>query len=349
MQKMYDDGFLEPVIHITKQRDTRALGQTLLKTLAEIIDFKSLVLLHVSRTSADVYLEVAECVPSALFRESNSLAPYSLNEQGVERDEDMALCIKSAEIVSYSHNGVQRFLTPVIVNNVVTDVLDIHGHSLTSSTQKIIYGIVSIFSNFLTVLDDNEHDTLTGLLNRKTFDLRLTELIDLVDEKNNVKLCAEGERREGKAHTYHWAGILDIDHFKNINDTYGHVYGDEILLLFSNIMEKSFRSSDLLFRYGGEEFVVVLHPATEADAMMVYERFRRELEAYEFPQVGCVTVSIGVVKIDDQDHPTTVLEHADQALYFAKDNGRNQVRNYHELLRCGDIKELHVGSETEFF
>ena len=66
------------------------------------------------------------------------------------------------------------------------------------------------------------------------------------------------ERREEKVDVNNWIGILDIDHFKSINDNYGHVYGDEVLLLFSDLMKKTFRGNDLLFRYGGEEFVVVL-------------------------------------------------------------------------------------------
>lgn len=347
---VYDkNNLFESVIHITKERDTRALGKNLLKTLSDFINFDTLVLFHIPRGASDEYMEVAECIPNNIFHDKQIKTPYDLCKLGIKQDNSVALCIKNAETVTYTIDESQRMLVPIIVNNTVTDILDIHGHELTANTKNIIHGFICIFSNFLTVIDDNEHDTLTGLLNRKTFDLRLSELITLADEKNKLSTKTEEERRIEQNLTYHWAGILDIDHFKNINDNFGHVYGDEILLLFSNLMEKSFRNNDLLFRYGGEEFVVVLTPTTEDNATKVLERFRKTLEEFEFPQVGRVTASIGMVKIHDQEHPTTVLEHADQALYYAKDHGRNQVCNYHALVKNGDIKELHVESEIEFF
>lgn len=347
---VYDNNNLfESVIHITKERDTRSLGKNLLKTLADFISFDTLVLFHVPRNSSDEYMEVAECLPNNIFQDKQISASYDLCKLGIKQDNSVVRCIKNAETVITTVNGIQRILIPIIVNNNVTDILDIHGHKLTSNTKNIIHGFISIFSNFLTVIDDNEHDTLTGLLNRKTFDLRLSELIAIADENNSIITNSEEERRTEKDQTYHWAGILDIDYFKSINDKFGHVFGDEILLLFSNLMEKSFRSNDLLFRYGGEEFVVVLTPTTEASALKVYERFLKTLEEFDFPQVGRVTASIGMVKIADQEHATTVLEHADQALYYAKEHGRNQVCHYHSLIKNGDIKELHVESEIEFF
>ena len=127
------------------------------------------------------------------------------------------------------------------------------------------------------------------------------------------------------------------------------MYGDEVLLLFANLMEKTFRNTDLLFRYGGEEFVVVLSPATESDANMIFERFRKKLELFNFPQIGKITVSIGMVNIHTQEHPATLLEHADQSLYYAKEHGRNQVCSYNELIKSGELKVRQVESDIDIF
>lgn len=104
-------------------------------------------------------------------------------------------------------------------------------------------------------------------------------------------------------------------------------------------MVNTFRNSDLLFRYGGEEFVVVLSPAKTSDALNVLERFRAAIEAYHFPRVGKVTVSIGCIPLQFNENPMTALEFADEALYYAKENGRNQVCNYYELVSQGLIEE----------
>ncbi len=347
---MYDkSNLLESVSLITRGRDTKSLGKDFLKVLADFIEFDALVLFHKPRNSNDGYMDMVSCIPSTAFQEMQKSALYKVCEQGVKHDEHITRCIVEAETVVVALDGLQRILIPVVVNNAVIDIIDIHGHHFSASTENIIHGFTRIYSNFLTILDDNEHDTLTGLLNRKTFDLRLSELIAISDKNNDDIACFVKERRAVNNETYHWAGILDIDYFKKINDNFGHVFGDEILLLFANLMGKTFRAKDLLFRYGGEEFVVVLTPVTASDAFMAFERFRKILESYDFPQVDQVTVSIGMVKIADQEHSTTVLEHADQALYYAKDHGRNQVCDYHELIKSGDIEVLNVESEVDFF
>jgi diguanylate cyclase (GGDEF)-like protein len=131
--------------------------------------------------------------------------------------------------------------------------------------------------------------------------------------------------------------IMDIDHFKLVNDEYGHLYGDEVLLLFSRLMTKSFRHYDLLFRYGGEEFAVVLNHTDLETALAILERFRITIENYNFPQIGTKTISIGVTEISNQTMLSNIIDRADKALYYAKKNGRNQVRCYEKLAAGGLI------------
>jgi diguanylate cyclase (GGDEF)-like protein len=129
--------------------------------------------------------------------------------------------------------------------------------------------------------------------------------------------------------------LIDLDRFKKINDAYGHLYGDEVLLLFGGLMKQSFRSTDLLVRYGGEEFVVVLSDTTMENCEIVLERFRAKVEGHWFPNVGHVTISAGATRIGNQALPSTVIDQADQALYYAKHTGRNRVCHYEALVRDG--------------
>lgn len=343
----YEQNLLEAVIHITEERDKKSLIKVLVEVLSDLIDHDAIVLFLLPRGANDQYLEAAASSPMDAWKYKGKLIPSEYGYQRVAIDDSSSQCISSGKIISVSENDANRMLFTIVVNNNVTGILDIDGHLHTKNTVKLIQSFVRIYSNFLAIIDDNEHDTLTGLLNRRTFDAQLSELLSHKD-KQPLPLSAN-ERRKETTDAHYWVGILDIDHFKSINDNFGHVYGDEVLLLFADLMRESFRSSDLLFRYGGEEFVVVLTPVAEPDAVMVFERFRKKLESFDFPQVGKVTVSIGMVRVDIQEHTTTLLEHADQSLYFAKEHGRNQVCNYHALLKAGLLEERKIENDIELF
>lgn len=340
---------LESAIRITEERDKRSLDSAFVKALSELIQFNTLILLHVPRNTDSDYLEVAASVPEDAYKQKLTLIPHEYGDQRVKMDDTFIACRDRHEPISVKLNGTNRTLLPIIVNRNVSGILDMYGHHADTNTKNLIRGFIRIYSNILAIIDDNEHDTLTGLLNRKTFDAQLTALFSVSSSKKNPLSIVENERRTTKKDLNHWVGIMDIDHFKRINDNYGHVYGDEVLLLFANLMRQIFRSSDLLFRYGGEEFVAVLAPTTESDAFVVFERFRQALEQFDFPRIGRVTVSIGMVKIDARDHPTTVIECADQALYYAKEHGRNQVCKYRELTEAGLLKVRQVESDVELF
>lgn len=141
---------------------------------------------------------------------------------------------------------------------------------------------------------------------------------------------------------------MDIDHFKRVNDEYGHLYGDEVLILIANLLESSFRASDRVFRFGGEEFVIMLDSLTLDDAYKAFERFRKTVEEYPFPQVGKITISLGFTHISG-GAPVVVLGRADQALYYGKSNGRNRVCFYDELVAAGLLQPENSASSVELF
>ena len=115
---------------------------------------------------------------------------------------------------------------------------------------------------------------------------------------------------------------------------------------FARLMERTFRYTDDLFRFGGEEFVVLLSDTARLDARSALERFRRIIEDYAFPGVGNITLSIGFVDCSPGVLPTTLIDRADQALYFAKDHGRNQVVDFADIAAAADCDE---GGSVQLF
>jgi diguanylate cyclase (GGDEF)-like protein len=125
--------------------------------------------------------------------------------------------------------------------------------------------------------------------------------------------------------------MLDIDHFKQVNDTYGHVIGDEVIVLVSQLLKSHFRFDDLLFRYGGEEFAILFMTDNAVQAWQVLDRARELVANTRFPQVSNVTMSIGFIQVGDDYQLSELVNKADKALYYSKENGRNQVTNYQQL------------------
>ncbi len=211
-----------------------------------------------------------------------------------------------------------------------------------------IQTLLKVFGNFQSLLESSQRDSLTGLLNRQTFDATFMKAsMPLLTDGATL---APGERRAIGAAAGYWLGMVDIDHFKRVNDTYGHLIGDEVLVLLARIMRQSFRHYDRLYRFGGEEFVILLRGGTEADALRAFDRFRRNVENYPFPQVHQVTVSLGFTEIMHDETPDVSFSRADQAVYRAKHQGRNQVFCYDALVRGGMLasEEVHVGGVELF-
>jgi diguanylate cyclase (GGDEF)-like protein len=147
----------------------------------------------------------------------------------------------------------------------------------------------------------------------------------------------------------HYIGVIDIDHFKSVNDTYGHLIGDEVLLLLSRLMRSVFRFHDRLYRFGGEEFVVLMRCAGDAEATIALERLRATVLAFAFPQVGTISISVGFTAIKTGDTPSTAFERADRAVYWAKSHGRNQVCSHAVLVASGELADDSKVGDVELF
>ena len=191
----------------------------------------------------------------------------------------------------------------------------------TPAEVRMARGMLRVYQNFVGLLNDSEKDALTGLMNRKRLDKHLSEL-----------LSARREGRRGDDYLRRdFLAMVDIDHFKAVNDTHGHLIGDEVLLRISNLLRQSLRDKDGCYRFGGEEFIVLLSDIGREQALMVLERLRNRVAGQEFPSVGHVTISIGLAQIHNQPLPSRIIEEADQALYHAKRQGRDQLQEFQTL------------------
>ncbi len=213
---------------------------------------------------------------------------------------------------------------------------------------RFIGSILRIYHNVQGLLDYSQRDTLTGLLNRKTFDDSFLRISAQDTPSLSPKASAEPRRVAHGASS--WLAVIDIDHFKRVNDNHGHLIGDEVLLLLSRLMRTSFRFHDHLYRFGGEEFVVLMRCDGPAQAAVALERLRTRVESYAFPQVGRISVSVGFTALRPGDTPAAAFERADQAVYWVKQNGRNQVAGHAELVANGRLAEAaRDNSDVELF
>ncbi|MDT8371009.1 MAG: GGDEF domain-containing protein [Gammaproteobacteria bacterium] len=156
-------------------------------------------------------------------------------------------------------------------------------------------------------------DGLTGLLNRGAFDKELHTL------------CSESGDRVSLA-------LFDLDHFKRINDTFGHIVGDRVIQFFASLLKKYSANEHIAARYGGEEMVLILIDLTQQQAIELVDSIRSDLANSNLKQknsdksIGQITVSAGLSFFQLGDTPSSLIDRADRALYKAKNNGRNQVK-----------------------
>lgn len=264
-------------------------------------------------------------------------------EEPLVQHEGFSDCITTKQVVRLSRKDAPstRIIFPVLGTHNVIGLLVIDCHHIDPETLYMIEMLSRVWKNQHFLLNRNEQDGLTGLYNRQALESRIPYIFG---ERGG------GARGASDKAVSKCVAMLDLDKFKEVNDKYGHLFGDEVLVHFTRLMNHSFRPYDYLFRYGGEEFVVILQNVKLETGLAILERFCKAVEAYDFPQVGKKTVSIGVVQIVAGELPSTLLDKADKALYYAKQNGRNRVCAYEHLVAAGQLQENNLSSgDVELF
>ncbi|KAA8748194.1 sensor domain-containing diguanylate cyclase [Paenibacillus sp. UASWS1643] len=159
-------------------------------------------------------------------------------------------------------------------------------------------------------------DLLTGLKNRRFFQEKMLESLMRFREKQR----------------YFSLLVVDIDHFKSINDTYGHPIGDLVLGNLAGLLQSLSRSTDVVARYGGEEFVIILPDCEEEQAIGIAERYRSKVASADWGEYN-ITVSIGAATVVEEDTENSLFQKADNALYASKTGGRNRVTHAAQMVR----------------
>ncbi len=252
------------------------------------------------------------------------------------------------ESVIRSGTGPYLSVFPIDTQATVCSVLEVVSEAaISSQTEKLVDCVLRLHENLQSLLDYGEKDALTELLNRKTFDTAFWRAAQAQEAKDTPD---HPERRNPEAEASYWLAVIDIDHFKHVNDHFGHLIGDEVLLLLARQMRTSFRFHDQLYRFGGEEFVVLMRCGDHANAQSALERFRLQIAGHDFPQVKHITISIGFTPLNINDTPSGAFDRADKAVYYAKEHGRNQVCSYSELVQSGALEaQLDETNEVDFF
>ena len=323
---------LQHVVDITGHRDQSRLELSVVSALRQLMDIRRVRKLefstHKGETSVRPLLLLDDGVVLA-----ESEVPDPEHGEPLGDYPELVECIEqnTHSTQRISANGEVTLWLPVRLDKKVVSCIEItNDKAYSAQTVEVIHGIIEVYRNYQSLLDYSERDALTGLFNRKTFDEQFSRY---------ARSSALPDARRGV--DTQWLAVVDIDFFKQVNDRFGHVYGDEVLILVANLLRSSFRANDRIFRFGGEEFVVLLRSAELELARSIFSRFRKNIEAYDFPQVGRVTVSVGFTGTS-QGAPVEILGHADQALYYAKQHGRNQVCFYEELMSSGALQVADV-------
>ncbi len=165
---------------------------------------------------------------------------------------------------------------------------------------------------------------------KRVEELSITDQLTQLHNRMYLENSFKTEIRRSKRYNHSFAVImLDIDYFKEVNDTYGHDVGDNILVSIAKLLSENIRETDILGRWGGEEFLIICPHTTDVEAFVLAEKMRKTLESYPFEIVGKKTCSFGISVFDLKDEGyKEVVKRSDEALYKAKKNGRNQVVEY---------------------
>lgn len=197
-----------------------------------------------------------------------------------------------SEVLSLIINILEIYKLTLVLDNVISNIVVRKAESVIDEKVKLA-----------------ETDPLTNIMNRRKFEELLEGLI-LRAQRTSLPLTIM---------------VLDIDDFKKINDEYGHLAGDQVLVDIAHLMVDLIRKQDHLVRYGGEEFVIISSDCELDGIVHLAEKIRKDIECHEFCDVGKVTISLGIAELNGEDDSRSFFKRADDKLYEAKAKGKNCI------------------------
>ena len=324
----------QQLLNISCLRDIKALRNNITLAVNSLLEINNSELIHRLEYRN---VQGSPDEPTTLFAYHKTSTHGDIEKEPIPVND---LICHWPEISSYSNVADKPNIVPMKKNKEVVEYLKFHRVDLDAETITNLEALVGVYCNQCELILNAEQDQLTGLYNRQAF-ARITAAMFSTQQIDSI----EFHQLENSA----CLAIVDLDHFKRVNDKFGHLYGDEVLLLFAQLMKKSLRASDYIFRYGGEEFVIILNDTDSRQALLILNRLREETEKFNFPQIGSMTISIGFSPLEKGLGISGNIDTADTALYFSKDNGRNQVNNYYELRDRGLIADQTTDQTINIF
>ena len=348
---------IDHLIALTDHRDRDHLELTLSKALIAMLPIDRVVLARVvSEDSVRRWLDIASLDARGGGKIVDPLRVDFATLHPIEDNKDRLRCIQGrteVEVAWAGENGPRITYLPLFndARNSEEGVVEVHsGTPLTPEQTQTIAAMLHVFRNMYNLLAYSDRDALTGLLNRKalddTFYSAVLEELEAGQDARSQALAAPvaaGQERRHRVPPNYWLGTVSVDSFTALSDQYGHLIGEEVLLLVARILNNTFRTYDRIYRFGGDQFAVLMHCPDEALVLAAFERFRANMEKFNFPQVGRVTACAGFTRVGPDDSPSTALERAERAVDYAQRNGCNKVFSHGDLVRKGFVE---AGAKT---
>ena len=247
--------------------------------------------------SLEAFIQEYESI-ELLFEETEDtfVCKYTPNIRWVQEIQELHV---KERVVAIKHNNTIHFF-----NTKVSSLKERKNLYIVSFSE-----ITTLYKGAQKDHYDARHDSLTQIFNRKYFDdISSKELKTAQENDTTFSLL-----------------MFDIDYFKNVNDTYGHQVGDDVLVHLCKVISSSIRSKDIFARWGGEEFILLLLDTQQDSAKVIAENLRKKIESEDFPTVGTLTCSVGVSEYIKGDTIYSLTSRVDEALYSAKEKNRNRV------------------------
>lgn len=318
--------FLLSLENLTDQRDIPALQREFLNLLNGHFAVEEVRLYQLCNINGDQEVLPSADLAEIYFRECLSGGKLS----PVLQDADLTELIRRSNRKEhiYSTRISNRYYFLIRGYRRLTQILVLNGRDRPVEKTEDLMTLLRIYRNLFLSLKMMDTDGLTRLLNHQAFE----DIMRKFSQPRGQNRMTDGEKRS-------YLALIDPDRFKRINDTQGHVIGDEVLIHFSNLLRNSFRFSDFVFRFGGEEFAVIVNEMNEKGALKLFEKLLATIREYRFPAIRRLTATIGLTEIIPVEPHMVNVEKANRALQYGKTNGRDRLCCYEHLIRTGEITE----------
>lgn len=359
---MFMGTLIQHIVKLTDHRERDLLELTMSKALIDLLPLQRVVIVRVlAEAGISRWMQIATLDARGGGMVADPLRVDFDSLPLLEDDKNRLRCVETHErfeVALSGDAGPRITYLPLFESTRDEDgVVEIHSpKALTDVELQTIDVVLRVFRNMFHLLAYSDRDGLTGLLNRKSLDDTFySAVLEELDEGTGPDSVfpetksAPGQERRHRVPPNYWLGTVSVDAFGSIGEKSGHLIAEEVLLLVARILNNTFRTYDRIYRLGGEQFAVLMHCPDETLVLAAFERFRANMEKFNFPQVGHLSACGGFTRITADDSPSTALERAERAVEHGRHNGGNKVSSYGDLVRTGVLgSEVNVGDVDLF-